>query len=297
MPTIHHAVVKKAAASGVILSHYPDADVVEALRPEPNRRVQLDASGCEDGPSLTDKARDAWNALDEILAFEAEHPGVRIEQEDEDYVAYDVRTAKNPLDEIARDPDFLDLFQSVQEHLDAPDDAEGEEDDEPEGAHSVVPDKYKKLYSERGDPSHCGDWLALTLASLCRITDGKKEVTDLDRLEAIANANDVHPSRYGKLGLASNGWQGRFRMTIRNLLTPKVAAKGFLFVPEGCGVPADTEMAAPEQWAREKAPKPKEDKPKRTRAAKPADAPHSDTGDLGLATAHQALLDAANRKA
>jgi hypothetical protein len=249
MATIHHATVKSAAAKGVILTL--GEGMVTAHRPEPNRRVEMHIDYEGDEPTqqeATERAKDAWVALTDILAYEAEHPGVRIETEDGDFVGYG-----KDREEIARDPDLADLFESLDEA--AGQEVEGEDDGE-EDRGSVVPAKYKKLYAERGDPNHCGDWLAGTLAGLCRVlNEHGKETTDLDRLETIAAANDVEPARYGKLGIATNGWQGRYRMTIRNMLTPRVAAKGFLFVPEGCGSDSDAELRAPREWCEAHSPK------------------------------------------
>lgn len=110
-------------------------------------------------------------------------------------------------------------------------------------AGSVVPMRYKARYTSAGHPTHCGDWLAETLNRYCRVIEDGKEVTDLDALEAIAAANDVAPTRYGKLGVATNGWQGRYRMTIRNMLVPRIAARGVLYVPQD-----GSHHGAPEAW-------------------------------------------------
>jgi hypothetical protein len=229
--SIHHSTVKSAAVKGVILTQ--GEGMVVAHRPEPNRRVELNIEYEGDEPTqveATERAKDAWVALDDILAYEEDHSGIRIVTEEGEFVAYHYANGKQG-DEIARDNDLPDLYESIEELKG--EGAEAADEDEEETTGSVVPAKYKKEYAERGDPNHCGDWLALTLAKLCRVLNEKgKETTDLDRLEAIANANDVNPARYGKLGVATNGWQGRFRMTVRNMLTPIVASKGFLFVPE-----------------------------------------------------------------
>lgn len=255
MATIHHATAKQAASKGVILTSTEDE--VTAHRPEPNRRVVLPFDP-EEHESLTDRAKDAWVALDDILAYEAEHPATRIGQDEGDFVAYQSASdGGSPIEEICRDPDLADLFESLADP--EVNGQEVEDDEEPEDRGSVVPAKYKAEYAARGNPNHCGDWLAETLATLCRVLDEHgKEITDIDRLEAIANANDVAPARYGKLGMASNGWQGRFRMTIRNMLVPRVAAKGFLFVPEGHGTDSDREFKAPAAWCLSHSPKPKE---------------------------------------
>lgn len=265
MASIHHATVKSANAKGYALTYDEDANEVTAHHVESNRRVTLEVEGLDDELEgsqstqtvITERAKDAMGNLADILDYEADEfaqkklPS-RIEQEDGDFVAYYYK-GRTKGDEIARDPDLADLFETLRENG-----HEEEEDDEPETSGSVVPDKYKKLYKERGNPNHCGDWLAETLAKYCRVLNEKgKEVTDIDRLEAIANANGVAPERFGKLGVETNGWQGRFRMTVRNLLTKVVADKGFLLIPEGAGSDSDLELKAPREWCAEHATKEK----------------------------------------
>lgn len=170
-----------------------------------------------------------------------------------EFVARLMKNGK-PIGELARDPDLTDLLATLNDDEDPVadyaaglrEDAEGDEDEERSG--SVVPDRFKKRYAEQGHAGHCGDWLAVTLNGLVQVLDGKKTVTDLDRLEAIATANAVDAARVDKLGTATPGWQGRYRMTVRNMLTKKVADKGFLFVPDGCGVKGDQELTAPKEW-------------------------------------------------
>lgn len=243
--TIHHATIKSAASKGVVLEQRDD--VVEAHHTAQNIRVTRPV---EEDDNATELAKDALNSVLQIVDFHAENPTIVIGFEDDDFVAYKRKGAGRG-DELARDPDLEDLFVTLAER-DAEEDAE-----ETESTGSVVPDIYKKRYAERGDPTHCGDWLALKLNDLCKVTDGKKVTTDLDRLETIATANGVEAARVDRLGTATNGWQGRYRMTVRNMLTKVVAAKGFLFVPEGAGVKQDTELKAPREWVVEHSPKPK----------------------------------------
>ena len=251
---LHHSTVKLAERRGVILTC--DDDSVTAHLPEFNLSVTLEV---DDQEALTEIAKDALVHVCEIRDWRVYHPSFRVDYEDGDFVGYSVETDE----ELARDPDRLDLFTTLEEiEANGTDEEEEEEEEEEETSGSVVPEKYKVLYAERGNPTHCGDWLALTLNKLCRVMDGKKETTDLDRLEAIANANGVAPERWGKLGVATNGWQGRFRMTVRNMLTKVCAGQGYLFVPEGCGVDADTQIEAPREWCLEHAPKAKPAKAK-----------------------------------
>ena len=84
---------------------------------------------------------------------------------------------------------------------------------------SVVKEKYRAKYAELGHPTHCGDWLAELLNNLVL---GKKE-TDLERFETICSMNGVDTSKYKRSGV---GWQGRIRMTGRNLLAKRVFQNG-----------------------------------------------------------------------
>lgn len=244
--TIHHTIVKGAAKAGVILTQEGD----DVIAHHTARNLKVAYSTQDDEPAaINDLAKDAWNDVLEAVAYGAEHPGVRIGWEDGDWTAHSTTGDKV---EIARDPILVDLFETL---ADPDNDNIGEDDEAEEGGGSVVPAKYKQMYAERGDATTCGDWLALKLNELCHVMDGKKKVTDYDRVENIAVANGVTVDRVDRLGTATNGWQGRYRMTVRNMLTPLVAAKGFLFVPEGCGVKADTELKAPKQWCAEHSPK------------------------------------------
>jgi hypothetical protein len=94
---------------------------------------------------------------------------------------------------------------------------------------SVVTNRYRALYSESGHPTHCGDALAVLLNSLCN----NKAGTNLEIFEKICKANGVDLSKYNRTG---KGWQGRLRMTGRNLLSKRVAENnGYLVMPEGMG--------------------------------------------------------------
>lgn len=128
-------------------------------------------------------------------------------------------------------------------------------DEEGSKGGSVVGEKYRARYAEAGHPTHCGDWLAELLNNLCLT----KKDTDLDRFEAICAANGVDTSKYRRSGV---GWQGRIRMTGRNLLAKKVyLAGGIILTPvEG----AEPQYKAPAEWMatqRFKMPKSEQNKP------------------------------------
>jgi len=75
-----------------------------------------------------------------------------------------------------------------------------------------------------GHPTTCGDELANLLNNLCLTKSG----IDMPRFEAICMANGVDLSKYNR---TTNGWQGRLRMTGRNILAGKVFAAGGVVLP------------------------------------------------------------------
>lgn len=105
-------------------------------------------------------------------------------------------------------------------------DTHADEAEEEKIGGSVVKEEYRARYAEMGHPTHCGDDLAVVLNNLCQTT---KDGTDLARLETICEANGVNLGKYNR---TTNGWQGRLRMTGRNLLARKVfEAGGVLLTP------------------------------------------------------------------
>jgi len=90
---------------------------------------------------------------------------------------------------------------------------------------SVVTNRYRANYSESGHPTHCGDELAVLLNSICQ----NKAGTNLELFEAICTANGVNLAKYNR---TTKGWQGRLRMTGRNLLAKRVRENnGNLMMP------------------------------------------------------------------
>ena len=94
-----------------------------------------------------------------------------------------------------------------------------EEVTHPKGPGSIITNRYRANYSEQGHPTHCGDELAIFLNEMCSNKGG----TNLALFEAICAANGVNLSRYNR---TSKGWQGRLRMTGRNLLAKRVRENG-----------------------------------------------------------------------
>lgn len=97
------------------------------------------------------------------------------------------------------------------------------------GVGSVVTNRYRAHYTELGHPTHCGDDLAILLNNICQ----NKAGTNLELFEAICAANDVDLARYNR---TKKGWQGRLRMTGRNLLAKKIIKQGGVVkMPPGLG--------------------------------------------------------------
>lgn len=86
---------------------------------------------------------------------------------------------------------------------------------------SVVRSEYRARYSESGHPTNCGDDLAVLLNNLCL----NKAGVNLELFEAICAANEVDLKKYDR---TKRGWQGRLRMTGRNLLSKVVKENGGL---------------------------------------------------------------------
>ena len=126
---------------------------------------------------------------------------------------------------IEDDPDF----NRWNEEWDQAADEHEEMVARPKGKGSVITNRYRANYSERGHPTHCGDELALILNELC----SNKAGTNIELFEAICSVNNVYLGKYNR---TTKGWQGRLRMTGRNLLAKKVVANGGrLILPEFLG--------------------------------------------------------------
>jgi hypothetical protein len=92
---------------------------------------------------------------------------------------------------------------------------------------SVVTNRYRANYSEQGHPTHCGDELAILLNNLCL----NKAGVNIQLFEEICEANGIKLTRYNR---TTRGWQGRLRMTGRNLLTKHLKNNGgVLIMPQG----------------------------------------------------------------
>ena len=95
---------------------------------------------------------------------------------------------------------------------------------------SVVTNRYRATYSEYGHPTHCGDELAILINNICL----NKAGINLQLFEEICRVNGINLGKYSRI---TKGWQGRLRMTGRNLLAKRVRENGGkLMMPVGMGV-------------------------------------------------------------
>lgn len=232
MATIHHAIIKSAASKGFALSS--EDTTITARHSATGVEVILEAE--ED--TMNDTAKEAWATCGDIVDFQAEpgNEGIVIEQDGDEFVA----TVED--EEIARADNLGDLIEEIGEWQSAGDQGEEEAEGEEDEAGSVVPSAYKAKYREigvRGQDN--GDWLASQMATLCTVTDGKKTSTDVEKVELLASANGI---QYAMVE-GSRGWQGRYRMTVANILRKKVADTGFMIVPASLTGGQQEERAAP----------------------------------------------------
>ena len=243
MAKAHYTVVRDAEAKGIALDWNGDTDTTMASH--------------ADGSSIEHPMpKQALAGLILLRTMRAEYPALWIER-DEDSNGFHV-SATNPEHEFSMALDEIDdstLSRILDEAQAAGIDPEEgySEADERAPSGSVVAPGYKVLYAERGDATHCGDWLGTTLKSRIprKAGEGKKEgPVDVDEYDRIFLQNGVDSST-GKWGAVfhdkkapTNGWEGRFVMSGRNILRKRVADAGFLLFN-------DEKLEAPPEWCEE----------------------------------------------
>lgn len=139
-----------------------------------------------------------------------------------------------------------------QEDQDPEDQPDDEEEDR---SGSVVGEKFRLRYAEAGHATHCGDWLAVALINLTV----NKAGTNIEMVDAIAAANGIDLSKYNR---TNKGWQGRLRMTLRNMLARKVwLAGGALTIPNSDALQAPVEWMSAQKFKGARSPTPAEQAP------------------------------------
>lgn len=195
------------------------ADTLDA-QPEPTIEQLAGAEPFEDPApvSLVIKRNEAGIALDGAVAYREGTPA-----------------GDNPYSTEGTDEEY-DLAMKWDEAWDEAADAAEANGEEQSKSGSVVKNIYRQRYAEMGHPTHCGDWLAELLNGMC----GGKAATDLALFEEICSLNNVNTSKYRRDGI---GWQGRIRMTGRNLLAKQVFLQG-----GRVNLPNNETAQAPAEW-------------------------------------------------
>lgn len=226
-------------AAQQIKARYPDCQIVNdpadpfMIRafdgPERNRTAHRE-------PMLPDYL---WS---EVLIHEPEWLLTAVPEDGGEAYRAGFLAADNPfLDEDTQEDGTNERADKWDEEWDAAaDEAEGE-DDTPTG--SVVSERYRQKYAEEGHPNHCGDWLAVLFIQLTTDSNGK---INIERLDALCEANNVSLAKYKRTG---NGWEGRLRMTGRNLVARRVwLLDGVLTLPASMAIDGNTTLRAPQEW-------------------------------------------------
>lgn len=215
--TIHHATAKKAEKADVTLT-------------------EIDLDG---GPGvaaeklgITFTHPQAKVALAAVLfehTLRAEYPALTLEIDPEDGT-WLVRTRGGD-DVLEADelPDLADVLEACEELGIDPETGnltEVDEEEEIEYRGSIVPAKYRELYAERGNPNHCGDWIASKLEGVFEGPEG----FEVDVFTAFLRTNGVDlTGRWASLPYSGQkGAVGRYRMNGRLKLERRLADTGVL---------------------------------------------------------------------
>jgi hypothetical protein len=253
---IHHATIKSAEKMGVILTEEGNGRY-SAHWPKNNKRLNG-----ESPKYLLDDMRAIIEMTDSYSSF-------KYTIEEDSTVSIQVRGTTISVTGLRAAAAFNQakkLWQESRSELDEDDeeaDAETEAEvdeeiaeEEPESSGSVVAARYRVIYKETGRSGiGCGDWLDTLLTEICSTTsvvvmgeDGKvdKDATSTNRLapfEAICAANGVSTEKYDR---TRNGWQGRIRMSGRNMLARVIYYSGVLKMPDT--IDGGREYPVPQDW-------------------------------------------------
>ena len=218
---IHHATVKRAAKLGFVLTEVDTngETVARAHWAELNREFfHLNPKVALEAASLCKMLRTEYPRLDLKQAPDRSFT----------VLTTNGRTVIPAQLELPDLTSILERCQQMQIDLD-------EEEDEFDGV--VVAPHYKEQYKERGNPNHCGDWIALQLDGrfIVKTEDGERFDVDKFTTMLINNCVDMTGKWAGLPESGQKGWIGRYRMNGRQKLEVRVAITGVLTVPSGTG--------------------------------------------------------------
>lgn len=237
---IHHATIKKAQTVGIVLTETETADGVSirAFWPERNRMV--------DGQP-GEKAADVLSDVMALRTIVLEWPGLEAKRTDIRNWAIILTADDANIGMADRLADALKeaLDYCEENEIDPSVAPEGTEaDDEEPSGRIIVAARYKAEYAARGNPNHCGDWLAGFMDGMFTkgMIDGKP-LFDHDGFAAFLVRNGVElTGKWAALPVSGQkGWQGRYRMNGRQKLEKVIVERGSVIHPDGTEikVPAD----------------------------------------------------------
>jgi hypothetical protein len=263
--SIHHAIVKSAASKGVILTS--DAETVSAREAVSGAIITVNI---DDHDSENEAAKEAWATVADMALWNAEQAdGLAIWQDQED-LTYAV-VIRTPEGDEPVEVGFDSLADAI-EGAEAAETGEQAEDEEAEEDHgSVVPGSFKALYAEIGvRKQDNGDEMVRVFANHTLILDGKREVIDPEKVEALASRNGVeYPvSGYGPAITGTRGWEGRYRMTVGNIMRKRIADAGVIIVPASLNNGTEVTHALSQAFCDKHRTKPRMSKKAKAEAAK-----------------------------
>lgn len=242
MTRIHHATARKATEQGVELTLVEQDGAPVGVQATKGKSVvfHTDAKHALDWALLAETFRLEYPALQVISGDHLELPTI----------FYSPASEMLPFDGPAA-PALAQVQEMCEElGFDPEADVEqGEEEEAPRGG-GVVHARYRAAYAERGNPDHCGDWLADWLEGRfeTEVMVGDNHPADMivrfdhHAFEAFLSENGVPlDGKWAALPTSGQrGWQGRYRMNGRQTLEKYVALNGGLqYRGEAVKVPAD----------------------------------------------------------
>jgi hypothetical protein len=217
--TIHHATLKKADKLGIKLAE------VETTQ----------GTFAQAGDFLHPKAKTALAAAEIQRQLASEYPALRLRQvDDEDYrfrVTFTDDAGEHEIVAAQDDvPSLADVLDATTEQGFDPEAQDADDAEEEKESGTVVNPRYRALYKERGNPNHCGDWLAQQLNGRFTVVVDGQERFDPESFIEFLRENEVDlTGRWAELpNVGTPGWQGRFRMNGRQRLEKIVAHRGNL---------------------------------------------------------------------
>lgn len=222
----HHATVTKAEKLGIAIDYNPETELATA-------------TNGTDTASHPD-AKQAVEGVQLLKVLRGEYPAISVVYDPEtgSWVFSAKANAEWTLSIAELDEDTLSVvLEDAQEQGIDPEEGY---DEEAEKSGSVVGAGYKAEYAARGNPNHCGDWLAKVLE---RFETGEKKNKRFDH-EAftellVLNEVPMDGKWAGLPQSGQKGWVGRYRMNGRQKLEQVVARKGTLRLAQDHEIRAD----------------------------------------------------------